>query len=152
MLYPRLAVGCIIEHGGLNVIHCVCKLCFGCFTAFKFKPQIHHLFALIFRKKSENSFCGFHFTLCLSFLSFLIIGICIACVNLDNIVNQEHCHCFKHINFRICIFGKHNGHYRHMPCVLGIVFLFSSVGKVGLTDDEFFLINFLYKIKLLFNS
>ena len=115
--------------------------------AFPEKPA-----AMIRRQQGKNPLFGSFLPGFLGLQSFRIIGIGIPGVNLHDIMNKAHDHDFSDIDRFIGILPQQVGHDGHMPGVLGVVFIPSVSGQMGLPEDVLFLIDLQGKCHLLFQT
>lgn len=152
VFHPAATVGCVIQDHRLEIIHRMRKFRFRSLPCLKFIPDSPEQFRLVFRQKTENAVCRGHFPLFLCLLCRRIIRVCIAGVDLDKVMNQEHQDGMKHIDFFIRILREKRRHDRHMPGMLGIPLFSGTVGKICLPDDFFLLIDFPDKIQLLLQA
>ena len=112
-----------------------------------YAPLLMLLFALIFRKKSENPVRSLHFPFPLRLLRIFIIDIGIPRINFYNIMDQKHRHCLKNIDLLIGISRKQNRHDCHMPRMLRVILLTHPIRQICLPSNKFFLINLPKEIK-----
>ena len=152
MFHPRFAVCSSVEHHRLYIVHRPCELRFWRLLRLKFEPQIVHLLPLLLRKHSIDTIRRLALTRSLRPFAFLIIGISIPGIDLNQIMNEKHTDRMEHINLLIRIFTEQKCHDCHMPRMLRIVFLTRRTGQICLSSDKLLLVDLADEIKLLIQA
>ena len=120
------------------------------FVCLKLIPQRAQFFALVIRQQGIDPVCRFHFPFALALAQFIVIAVCVARVDLHNIVDQDHGYGLKHINLFVGVFAQQYCHKRHVPGMFGIVFKPLAAGDQRAAFDFLFRVRLQNKIKLLF--
>jgi len=107
------------------------KACFGALTQFEFFPKLPQFIALIIGQQAKQSIgCG-ALAVCFVGQRLRVINERIACIDLDDVVNQRHLYHFQNIDRLIRILGQQHCRHREMPAMLGSVFIPAFVDKIG---------------------
>ena len=122
------------------------------FALLKFLPDRAQLLPLIGRKQAVEAVCRLFLALTLSGQSLRVVGVGVAGVDFDHVVDEQHGHRFQHVDCLIGVFAEQNAHQRHMPCMVGVVFMLRAVGEQRLAQDGFLLVRLQNKVELLFES
>ena len=128
------------------------KARFRCLIRFELEPEIHQHFSLILRQQAVDALGRFVFSLVFCFVCLRVVRIRVACINLHEVVDQQHEHRSADVDFLTRIFLQQKCHHRHVPCVLRVVLLARIAADVRLAQDLFFFINLQNKIQLFFKT
>ena len=152
MLCPCPPIRCGVKHHRLEIVHCVGKAGFRRLSGVEFLPERPESTSLLPGQHTKDAVSSTGFPVMFRCFCRLIIGISIPCINLHQVMNQQHGYRPQQVNGLIGVFRQQNGHQRNVPGMLGIVFLPAASGEIGLPPDLLFLVDFPDKGNLLLQS
>ena len=141
MFDPVAAAVGVVQHQRLQIIHSMCILCFGRLSRFKLLKDGGQFFFLIRGQQRKDPLLRCRFPLLLRSLGRFVVSVGIAGIDLHQIMDQTHDHHMGDVNRLVGVLLQQIRHDRHVPGVLGIVFLSSVAGQRRLAKDVFLLVD-----------
>ena len=128
------AVG-VVEHERLHVVHRSREARLGRLVRLELLPKGSQVGGLVIGEQAEDALGGVGLTLHMGRLGGGIVGVGVASINLDDVMDKAHDHGTGDVDGLVRVLPQQIGHHRRVPSVLCVVLSARVASDVRLAQD-----------------